>query len=107
MLLTIILCSALVQPASVPGGNPFLDGSAAGRLQVQMIERFREVSTSPAPAPDAPEPRLGRIVMPDLPPGSTPDPLLPPECNASCRNRVKFARATMRFLVEIARGISR
>jgi anti-sigma factor RsiW len=105
-----VLSSVVAQPA-VPPANPFLDGSAAGRLQVQVLERCRPAeiaSTSEAVL----APQLGRIVdpdpnYPDPDPRGTPEPPLPPECNASCRSRVRFLRFTMRALVEVARGISR
>jgi hypothetical protein len=107
-----VLSSVVVQPG-LPPANPFLDGSAAGRLQVQVLERCRpaEIASTSEVAP-VPAPQLGRVVYPDPgypdpDPRGTPEPPLPPECNASCRSRVRFLRFTMRALVEVARGISR
>ncbi|HYK02862.1 MAG TPA: hypothetical protein VE974_13970 [Thermoanaerobaculia bacterium] len=105
-LTIVILCAALASPAGAAESNPFLDGSAAGQLQVQVLERVRQASTPPVMPRAATEPSLERITSPD-PPGTRPDPVLPATCRGACITRAKWARVGMRVLVEIARGISR
>jgi hypothetical protein len=105
-LTVVLLCSALAAPAGATQSNPFLDGSLAGNLQVQVLERVREAATSPVMPPPAPAQSLGRIIYPD-PPGTTPDPLLPESCRGSCSTRAKWARVGMYVLVELARGMGR
>ncbi|MEA2464189.1 MAG: hypothetical protein QOJ98_1936 [Acidobacteriota bacterium] len=79
----------------------------AGDLQVRVLERGRQAAMSPVTASrGVPEHTLGRVISPD-PPGTTPDPLLPPSCTGSCRTRAKLARVGMRLLVELARGMGR
>jgi hypothetical protein len=104
-LVGIVLCTTLAAPARATESNPFIDGTVAGHLQLRVLERCHQAFAPPALPRETAVQNLKRISSPE-PPGTDPDPLLPPSCTGSCRSRAKLARMTMRLLVELARGIS-